>query len=166
MGRNLKLIAEDFKKIEKLTSQGLSVASICKNLNISRPTFYKYKNEAPEKDVKSTSLIEYYTRGKKKAIETVENVLFQKATGQIELKEEIKEVIIDIKTGKQTFIKITTKVKRVAPDTASMIFFLTNRTKKRWKNRDFNKGNDQIKLPKGMMDKIEIEFINDKKDKK
>jgi DNA-binding XRE family transcriptional regulator len=122
---------EDFPKLAEMYARnGLSDKQIAENLRISQETFYQYVKHRPE-------FSEALKRGKAPIDFEVENALLKRAMGY-EYEEESTEYVAGIdENGK---IKPTIKEKRiikkqVPPDTGAAIFWLTNRQKDRWKQK-------------------------------
>lgn len=69
-----EVIEKNLEQIREWTAQGLTLNQIAENLNISRSTLFKYKNEI--KDFSDT-----VKKGREKAVKTLENAMFQAATG-------------------------------------------------------------------------------------
>ena len=69
-----EIIEKNLEQIKEWTAQGLTLEQIANNLNISKSTLYKYKNE-----IKQFS--DTVKKGREKAVQTLENAMFQAATG-------------------------------------------------------------------------------------
>lgn len=111
-------------EIEAWKRDGLTDEQICKNLGISKDTFYKYKD-------KYADFSDCLKKGKEVADIEVENALFKRAVGY-KYKEKIKEVK-EIDGKKHTYIK---EVEKEMPgDVGAQIFWLKNRRKEKWKDK-------------------------------
>lgn len=139
------LLAEGYAR------EGLTDKQIAKNLGIALSSFYEYQKQHSE-------FMDALKRGKAPVDIEVENALLKRARGY-----EIEEVTVEYKPGKDgedkakpTSIK---KVKRqVLPDPTSMIFWLKNRLRKKWRD-------DRALMLSGDKDKppIKIKFVEVKK---
>ena len=141
-------------RAEGYAREGLTDKQIAKNLGISHETLYQYQK-------KHSEFSDALKRGKAPVDIEVENALLKRARGY-----EIEEVTVEYKPGKDgkdgeekakpTSIK---KVKKqVLPDPTSMIFWLKNRLRKKWRD-------DRALMLSGDKDKppIKIKFVEVKK---
>lgn len=137
MPNNGKYSKKLCKKIENQLAKGKNVSQLCNNLDICEASYYRWKAEGKRE------LLEAIKKGKKRAIQTVENKLFQRATG-LEYFEEtlIKKKEID------GFERIETKkVKKYSlPDVTAQIFFLKNRNPSAWSDKQKIEMPDKIKI--------------------
>lgn len=111
-------------EIEAWKRDGLTDEQICKNLGISRDTFYKYKE-------KYADFSDALKKGKEVADIEVENALFKRAIGY-KYKEVIKEVK-EIDGKKSTYVKEV--IKEMPGDVGAQIFWLKNRKSSKWKDK-------------------------------
>ena len=105
---------------------GLIEKDMCKLLGVSVSTFSKHKAEKQE-------LMEALKTNKAIADINVENSLYKRANGY-----ESEEVVQEIKTdasGKIIFKHVKKTKKTVAPDTTAQIFWLKNRKRIKWRDR-------------------------------
>ena len=114
--------------------EGLTDQQIADKIGITRSTLNKWKKDYVE-------FAEALTEGKAPADAKVEKSLFQRATGYA-YKE--KKVIQNIdKEGNRTPAKVEITEKFVVPDTTACIFWLKNRNRNKWKDRqDVEVSND------------------------
>jgi hypothetical protein len=118
-------IKPNLKKIKKWLEQGYLDLEICKNLNISRSTYYKYAAENSE--------LKYLIKQSKEAVDReVEQALHRRATGY-EYEEQVNESSFSPKHGESTTTR--TVKKKMAPDPTSMIFWLKNRQPGKWRDK-------------------------------
>ena len=83
-----KIIEDNLENVEKWAAEGLSVEQIAKRLGMSVSTFHKYKAQ-------STEIADTIKKGRKDAIEILENTMFQSATGYtrtVKKYEKVKRV--------------------------------------------------------------------------
>lgn len=107
--------------VEGWARDGLTDEQIAHNLGIGISTLYKYKNEHIE-------LIEVLKRGKEVVDREVENALLKRALGYT-----YKEVKRNIMEDGKEFVTETTK--EVVPDTTAQIFWLKNRKREAWRDK-------------------------------
>lgn len=120
------IVTDNLKKIEELSSQGLSVGEIAQSLGISRSTLYKYKKQ-------STELTDAIKKGREAAVEKIENAMYNSAIGCTRLVKKIrwvKQITYDPETGKKSFeteepIEYTEEI-YYPPDNTAGIFLLKN----------------------------------------
>lgn len=116
---------------------GLSDEQIAKNIGISRSTLALWKK-------KYSDISDTLKKGKEIADIEVENALFKRATGytvQVKKTFKCKEVKYNREGRKiKEEEKLVTGIDEVhiPPDTAAIIFWLTNRIPDVWKNRRIN----------------------------
>lgn len=115
---------EGLLKVEAWARDGLTDLQICQNMGISQTTFYEWRNRFPK--FKDT-----LKRGKEVVDIQVENALLKRALGYEY--EEYKTIIDDAGNKKKQRIEKTTKT--VAPDTTAQIFWLKNRKRNEWRDR-------------------------------
>lgn len=113
--------------IEGWARNGLTDEQIARNLNISKTTFYKYRDE-------HTELSELLKKSKEKVDFEVENALLKKALGY-SYEEKTYETVFNPDLGK--YVETLTKrvTKQVSPDTTAQIFWLKNRKAKEWREK-------------------------------
>jgi len=129
-----EIIEPNLIRIEGWCRDGLNDKQICKNLDISQETFYKYKREKPEFN-------EILQRTKDVVDREVENALYKRAMG-FDYVEETKEMRTlegagskdgKARESKAAVIKKTTK--HYPPDTTACIFWLKNRKPREYRDR-------------------------------
>ncbi len=123
------------EEIKAWCMEGHTEKSMCKALGISIPTFIKYKRDHVE-------LFNAVKVNKAIADQTVENSLYKKANGW-----EYDEETIEIKMNNDNEVvsKVKKVVKKVVPpsDTA-MIFWLKNRKKEQWRDKQHIENNVNV----------------------
>ena len=91
------IIEQNIDKIKEWTAQGLTLAQIAHNLNISKSTLYKWKKE-------SKQFSDTVKKGREEAVEILENSMFRAATGYNYVTTEpvkTKHVEYNPETGKK-----------------------------------------------------------------
>jgi len=124
--KDFPLLAEGYAR------EGMRDKDIAKKLGISEDSFYQYKKKYPE-------FSESLKRGKAPVDTEVENALLKRAKGYSY--EEIHQDVVD--TGKRDEnnnpilkIKAIKKIKKqIAPDVTAQIFWLKNRKRKKWRDK-------------------------------
>lgn len=119
-GRPSKYKPEYTQVAAELAIQGKTEKEIATALEVSVPTFRKWKSENPE-------LLAALKFNKDKADEHVERSLYQRAMGYSTTETDIR--VIDGKIVK------TEVIKQYPPDTTAMIFWLKNRKPKEWRDK-------------------------------
>lgn len=112
---------ENLTLLEDWAKKGLTDEQIAKNMGICRDTLYEWKKAYP---VISDTL----KKGKEEIDLEVENALLKRALGYSYTETKTKR-----KNGKITE-KITT-TKEVVPDTTAQIYWLNNRMRDKWRNK-------------------------------
>ena len=121
------LTPEGLLKIEGWARDGLTDEQIATNIGISRDTLYRWKNEYS--DISDT-----LKRGKEVVDRQVENALLKRALG-FDYNEITKELCKNPETG-EINLKVTKVVtKHVVPDVTAQIFWLKNRMREKWSDR-------------------------------
>ena len=111
--------------VEGWYKNGLTIEQIAKNLGISKVTLYKYMDEHAE-------LSERLKKSKEVADIEVENALFKSALGYEY--EEVKQLIEEDKEGNKKK-KIEKTKKFIPPNPTAIIFYLKNRKRKDWNDK-------------------------------
>lgn len=119
------------KKVLDALTEGEIPKKACEFAGISQDTYYRWLKEYPE-----------FSEAIKKAKETanenrvakLEASLYKRATGY-EAKEVRSELAANPMGGAPIIVKKTVTEKHVAPDTAALIFALTNLAPDKWKNK-------------------------------
>ena len=118
--------------IKAWARDGLTNEQIAEKLDINIDSLYEYQKKFSE-------FSEALKRGKEEIDVMVENALLKRAVGYTF--EEVTYEAIEIKTGSgdnvvyQPATKIKTVIKEVQPDTTAQIFWLKNRKKDVWKDK-------------------------------
>lgn len=99
---------------------GLTDEQIAHNMGIGTSTLYEWKNKYVE-------ITESLKKGKEVIDRQVENALLKRALGYTY--EEVK------KEQSEDGVKVTRTVKEVAPDTTAQIFWLKNRKRSEWRDK-------------------------------
>ena len=105
-----------FRSLKGATDQELAEA-----FGVSKRTILRWKNEHP-------SFAEAYQRGKDVADAKVKKALYQRAIGY-EVIEKESTVDVDPKTGESKPVRVKTITKQIAPDTMAIMYWLNNRSK-------------------------------------
>ncbi len=153
MKKYTKKIAERILGLIK--SDTYTVAEICNMAHISKSTFYNWQNENPDF---AQAVADAREELRQLLVSEAQKSLLKKIQGYTV--DETKVVTVD--SGKRDVNgkvipkvkeQVTTK-KHIAPDTAAIIFTLTNREPETWKNRQTNEitGKDGKDLFKHLSD--------------
>lgn len=153
MKKYTKKIAERILGLIK--SDTYTVAEICNMAHISKATFYNWQNENPDF---AQAVADAREELRQLLVSEAQKSLLKKIQGYTV--DETKVVTVD--SGKRDVNgkvipkvkeQVTTK-KHIAPDTAAIIFTLTNREPETWKNRQTNEitGKDGKDLFKHLSD--------------
>lgn len=123
-------------KIEGWARDGLTNEQIAKKIGVSTETLYTWKNKYSE-------ISDALKKGKEVIDRQVENALLKRALGY-----EYTETKIEEEFGEIT--KKTVTVKQVAPDVTAQIFWLKNRKREEWRDKQHvevsNLAEEQSKL--------------------
>ena len=114
------LTEEGLLKLEGWARDGLTDEQIAHNMGIHIATLYEYKKRYDE-------ISEVLKRGKEVIDIQVENALLKRALGY--KYEEVKT------EQSEDGYKVTKTVKEVVPDTTAQIFWLKNRKRKEWRDK-------------------------------
>ena len=126
-----KKIVERICKL--LQSDNFTVLEICKIVGIAEDTYYDWKNKHAE-----------FSDAIKKARDTFDETIVHEAKNSLRKKvngydfDEKKTTYINDKEGKPKIKEQTTIKKHYQPDTAAIIFTLTNKAPEEFKNKYFN----------------------------
>ncbi|MCL2053518.1 MAG: hypothetical protein FWG90_03625 [Oscillospiraceae bacterium] len=123
-----------FLEIGEWVRAGLTQVKMAENLGVSYTTFKNYKKKHPA----LSALLKKNTRTRNAV---AEDALYSRATGLFAKTEKpikVKHTEYDPKTGKKVkefeTVEITEVKEYIPPDTAALIFFLTNRMGEKYKN--------------------------------
>lgn len=146
-------VEEKLILIEAWARDGLTDEQIANNLGISSRTLYYYKNKYPQ-------FLQALKRGKEVVDVEVENALLKKALGFKEtVKKAIKVKNVEYKDGKR--LKETENVilvdeeQYIQPDTTAQIFWLKNRKRDVWRDKqevDVNADINYKVIPNPLLD--------------
>ena len=114
------LTEEGLLKLEGWARDGLTDEQIAHNMGVSVATLYNYKKQHLE-------ILEVLKKGKEVIDIQVENALLKRALGYSY--EEIKT------EQSEDGYKVTKTIKEVAPDTTAQIFWLKNRKRTEWRDK-------------------------------
>ena len=114
------LTPEGLLRLEAYARDGLTDEQIAHNLNITRSTLYAWKK-------KYSDISDALKKGKVVIDIQVENALLKRALGY--KYTEVKTEVGDDGT------KVTKTVKEVVPDTTAQIFWLKNRKRAEWRDK-------------------------------
>ena len=104
-----------------LALKGAPDQELAEAFGVSKRTILRWKNEHP-------SFAEAYQRGKDVAGAKVKKALYQRAIGY-EVIEKESTVDVDPKTGESKPVRVKTITKQIAPDTMAIMYWLNNRSK-------------------------------------
>jgi len=121
-GRPTKRSEAKRVEIMKLARDGKTNKEICETVGIGTKTFYTWKSDNKE-------FAHTLKKNKDVADSMVEAALFQRASGY-NIEEE------KVHFDKDGNVSRATTHKHFAPDTTAQIFWLSNRKKKEWKQRN------------------------------
>lgn len=121
------LTEDGLLRIEGWAREGLTDEQIAGNVGCSYSTFRVWLEKYP-------ALSAALKKGKRPADIQVENALFKRAIGY-DYTEETSELRFDKKTGKYEMKVVKTVKKHMPPDVTAIIFWLKNRKKEFWRDR-------------------------------
>lgn len=110
-----------------LALKGATDAEIAEAFGITVRTLHRWKKQYP-------SLLESLTQGKDIADAKVKRCLYQRATGY-DAKDVEQIITTDPATGRQRVEKTRVTTKHIAPDTMAIMYWLNNRTKGEFSQR-------------------------------
>ena len=110
-----------------LALRGATDQDVADAFGVSRRTILRWQEDHP-------SFYEAYQRGKSIADAKIEKALFERALGY-EVTETESVVDIDPKTGESKPVRVKTNKRKYPPDTMAMMYWLNNRSKGRWSQR-------------------------------
>lgn len=124
-------VAPRLTEIEDWVRNGATDKEIWERLNISKRSFYEYKNEF--------SQFSHSLKKSKDFVDAqVENALLKRALGY-----HYNEVTKEFSDGDVKITKIITK--EVVPDTTAQIFWLKNRRPEQWREKPIQEDNAEDK---------------------
>lgn len=123
-----------------LAIKGSTNEEIAEAFGINVRTFIRWKNQ-------NESLAKAVEEGKNQADANVEKSLYQRAIGY-EVTDTERTIDMD-KDGNPKPVRIKTTTKQIAPDTMACMYWLNNRQRKHWSQRQeldltANKGEDDV----------------------
>jgi len=131
MGRRTLYKPEYCDQAEKLCKLGLIDKELIEYFGISEKTLNNWKIAHPE-------FMEALQSGKTMADANVAQKLYERAMGYECQEDDIRVILNEI--------VVTPTIKHYPPDTASMIFWLKNRQKDRWRDKpELTEGGDSDK---------------------
>ena len=119
-GRPTKYNNIDLEKVTKLCRLGVTDKELSEFLDISEATLNNWKKEYPE-------FLESIKKGKIISDSEVVNSLYKRATGYT-----VQEDKIINDGGKPRIVKVN---KEIAPDSTACFFWLKNRRKENWRDK-------------------------------
>ena len=135
------LTPEGLLKIEGWARDGLTDEQIAQNMGIAYSTLRSWRD-------KFSAVSAVLKKGKEVVDRQVENALLKRALGY-EYVETTREAVKDPETG-DVYMQVTKEVtKQVIPDTTAQIFWLKNRKREVWSDRQ------SIELSKPIDDSIQ-----------
>lgn len=149
--------------VELISLDSYTIAEICKNVGISKDTYYRWMKEYSDfSDTIKRAQSEFddfiVTEAKKSLVKKIQGYTV----------EETKTVYIEKPTkdgeeqGKPKIKEKTVTKKYIQPDTVALIFALTNKDPENWKNRQSNEHTGKDGEPS--LDKLEVVIVRNKKD--
>lgn len=131
----MKYTKEAIDTIYKALSEGETQKRAGELAGICEDTFIEWKKNKPEfAELVKKALAEWNS----KRVEKLEASLIKRAMGY-DAKETKAELAPNPMGGNPIIVKQTVTTKSVAPDTAALIFALTNLAPDKWKNRQDNR---------------------------
>ena len=127
------LTPDGLLRLEAYARDGLTDEQIAKNVGINPATLYEWKN-------RFTEIAEALKRGKEVVDIEVENALLKRALGYEYTETKTEEYIADGVPVK----RVTKTIKEVAPDTTAQIFWLKNRKRECWRDKQEMEHSGQI----------------------
>lgn len=109
-----------------LAIEGLTDKQIADKMGITERTLNRWKKIYPE-------FFQSLKEGKEPADAKVENSLFKRATGYTYKEKKVIQIIDKEGNAKPAKVEITEKV--IAPDTTACIYWLKNRKRDKWKDK-------------------------------
>lgn len=122
-----------------LALKGATDQELAEAFGVSKRTILRWKNEHP-------SFAEAYQRGKDVADAKVKKALYQRAIGY-EVIEKESTVDVDPKTGESKPVRVKTITKQIAPDTMAIMYWLNNRSKGEFAQRQEVTLGGEVKTP-------------------
>ena len=110
-----------------LALKGATDQEVAESFGVSKRTIIRWKADHP-------SFAEAYQRGKDVADAKVERALYQRAIGY-KVTETEKIIEMDPKTGDTKPVRVKTSEKEYPPDTMAGMYWLNNRSKGKWSQR-------------------------------
>lgn len=104
-----------------LALKGATDQEVAEAFGVSKRTIIRWKSDHPE-------FAEAYQRGKDIADAKVKKALYERAIGY-EVQEKESTVDVDPKTGESKPVRVKTTTKKYPPDTMAAMYWLNNRTK-------------------------------------
>ena len=122
--------------LEAWARDGLTEEQIAHNMGICLSSLKNWKN-------KEVAILNALKKGKEVVDYEVENALLKRALGY-KYKEVTKERVYNSETKEYEF-KVTKEVeKEVAPDTTAQIYWLKNRKKEQWRDKQDSSNEEQL----------------------
>ena len=110
-----------------LALKGATDEEVAEAFGISRRTVLRWRNDYPSFD-------EAYQRGKDIADAKVKKALYERAVG-FEIVDKESTVDVDPKTGESKPVRVKTTTRKVPPDTMAIMYWLNNRSKGEFSQR-------------------------------
>ena len=126
--------------VKSLARQGLTLKEIAAEIGIGKSTLCNWANDNPD-------LLDALNEGRDIADSVVEDSLYKLAIGHTVI--EKKTVVSATGEGEQKPARIEILEKQIPPNTTACIFWLKNRKRNRWTDRDneFNNSEEQDLSP-------------------
>ena len=118
---------ENLTLLEGWARNGLTDEQIAHNMGIAVRTLYEYKNNFPQ-------ILQALKKGKEVVDIEVENALLKRALGY-DYDEKYFDYRLNESTGEYEKVPVKTVTKQAVPDTTAQIFWLKNRKKEQWRDK-------------------------------
>lgn len=118
--------------VELVKSDTYTIAEICQQVGISQATFHRWKDEHEEFGLAIEEAMDARTQF---FVQEAKKSLLKKIQGYDVTETKVVTVPTKGDSSKPTIKEQTTMKKHIQPDTAAVIFTLTNGDPTRWRNR-------------------------------
>lgn len=146
-------ILPNLERVEKWARDGVATKTIADRLHVAYSTLRKYIDLGEKGDERYTALSEAFLRACEVADEKVEDALYKRCCGY-DATERRREQKLD-RNGNIIWLETET-TRHIPPDPTSIMFFLTNRRRDKWKYKpdgemeDDGKGTGVVLMPEVM----------------
>lgn len=118
---------EGLLRIEGWARDGLTKEQIAKNIGIRRETLIQWEKQYP-------NISNALKRGREVVVRELENALIKRARGY-EATETVEELRFNKQTGQEELKVVKRTLKHIAPDTGALAFALKNYAPDKWRDR-------------------------------